>query len=292
VRGRLAPDTNTEWLFYQTLIALWPPPRSGRRSDDLPDRAWRDSARERLTEYMRKAAREAKIRTSWIEPDAAFEDAVSSFVKAALEPSDDAPFLFDVARLVAKVAPIGAANAIARLVLHLTSPGTPDVYQGDEFWNFALVDPDNRRGVDYDGRQHALDDLGSIEARLRGSASLDVFDNRVKLFVTQKLLALRKTRADLFTRGAYRPLDVRGPRAEHVVAFVRSSGDEVSVSIAARLTCELLVSRPVEWWEDTSIEAPGTTLRSALTGEELRVTDGTIRVANALAKLPANVFTN
>jgi (1->4)-alpha-D-glucan 1-alpha-D-glucosylmutase len=292
VRGRLAPDTNTEWLFYQTLIALWPPPRHGRRTDDLPDRAWRDSARDRLTEYMRKAAREAKLRTSWVEPESSFEDAVSSFVKAALEPSDDAPFLSDVARLVARVAPVGAANAIARLVLHLTSPGTPDVYQGDEFWNFALVDPDNRRGVDYDARQHALEDLASVETRLRGSQSLDPFDNRVKLLVTQKLLTLRKTRTELFTHGAYRPLSVRGLRADHVVAFTRSSGDELSVSIAARLTCELFASRPAEWWGDTSIDLPGTTLRSALTGEEFRVMDGTIRVANALAKLPANVLAN
>jgi len=292
VRGRLAPDTNTEWLFYQTLIALWPPPRHGRRTDDLPDRSWRELARDRLTEYMRKAAREAKLRTSWVEPDAAFEDAVSRFVKAALEPSDDAPFLFDVARLVARVAPIGAANAIARLVLHLTSPGTPDIYQGDEFWNFALVDPDNRRGVDYDARQHALDDVGSVESRLRGSQSLDVFDNRVKVFVTQRLLTLRKTRTTLFTRGDYRPLGVHGARAEHVVAFVRSAGDELSVSIAGRLTCELFASRPADWWEDTSIDVPGPVLRSALSGEEFRVTDGTIRIANALAKLPANVLTN
>jgi (1->4)-alpha-D-glucan 1-alpha-D-glucosylmutase len=296
VRGRLAPDTNSEYLFYQTLIALWPSPRSGRRSDDLPDRAWRESARERLSEYMRKAAREAKTRTNWTEPDAAFEDALLTFVKASLEPSEDAPFLFDVARLVSRVAPVGAANAIARLVLHLTSPGTPDVYQGDEFWNFALVDPDNRRQVDFAAREHALDDLGSVEPRLRGASLLDIFDNRVKLLVTHRLLSLRKSCAELFTRGAYTALDVRGARADHVVAFARTFEDKLSVTIAARLTCELLASRVAEWWEDTSIVIPveiaATTMRSAITGEELRTVDGTIRVPTALAKLPATVLTN
>ena len=296
VHGRLAPDTNTEWLFYQTLIALWPAPRPGRRTDDLPDRAWRESARDRLTEYMRKATREAKLRTSWVDPDPAFEEAVSNFIKASLEPSDDAPFLFDVARLVARVAPIGAANAVARLALHLTSPGTPDVYQGDEFWNFALVDPDNRRPVDYGARAHALDELSSLESRLRGSASLDVFDNRVKLLVTQRLLALRKSRAELFTRGAYQPIEARGARANHVVAFARTLDGARSITVAARLTCELLADRPVDWWQDTVIVLPeGTddaTLRSEITGEEIRLTGGTIRIAAVLTKLPAAVLTN
>jgi (1->4)-alpha-D-glucan 1-alpha-D-glucosylmutase len=152
VRGRIAPDTNTEYLFYQTLIGLWPAPRAARRSDDLPDRSWRDAACARLTEHMRKAAREAKTRTSWIEPDAEYERAIESFVAAVLEPGDDAPFLPDVARFVSRVAPLAASNALGRLVLHLTSPGTADIYQGDEFWNFSLVDPDNRRQVDYDAR--------------------------------------------------------------------------------------------------------------------------------------------
>jgi len=296
VRGRLAPDTNTEYLFYQTLIALWPSSRPGRRSDDLPDRAWRESARDRLVEYLRKAAREAKTRTSWLEPDPAFELALSSFVKANLEPSDEAPFLLDVARLVSRVAPIGAANAIARLVLQITSPGTPDTYQGDEFWNFALVDPDNRRAVDYDARETALGDLDSIAARLRGPASLDIFDNRVKLFVTQRLLSLRKSRADLFTRGSYRRLDVRGNRANHVVAFARELDDGFSVTIAARLASDIVSSKPSEWWADTSVVLPPTTVSStisaAITGEEAQVTDGTIRVAAVLSKLPAAVLTN
>ena len=100
----MSPDPNTEYLLYQTLVAIWPAQRPGRRVDDLPDRAWRDAARERLTRYMLKAAREAKLRTSWTDPDAAYEAALTSFVRAMLEPADDAPFLSDVARLVAHIA--------------------------------------------------------------------------------------------------------------------------------------------------------------------------------------------
>src|SRR6185436_8937568 len=117
VKGRLSPDTNTEYLMYQVVVSLWPPPRAGRRSDDLPDRAWRDSARERLSAYALKAAREAKTRTSWIDPNTAYEKALADFVGAILEPSDDAPFLADVARLVSRIAAPGAWNALSRVAI-------------------------------------------------------------------------------------------------------------------------------------------------------------------------------
>ena len=140
-----------------------------------------------------------------------------------LEPGEDAPFLSDVARFVSHVAPLGAWNALARLVLHLTSPGTPDIYQGDEFWNFALVDPDNRRHVDYDARAAALARYRRRSLRCgEDSAAIDLYANRLKLLVTQRLLDFRRSHADVFTRGAYRPLAARGRRAGHVVAFGRS----------------------------------------------------------------------
>jgi len=296
VKGRLAPDTNTEYLLYQTLVAVFPPPRFGRRSDDLPDRAWRDSARGRLVEYMRKAAREAKVRTSWIEPDADFENAVASFITAVLEPSEDAPLLPDIARLVSRIAPTGANNTLARLVLHLTSPGTPDIYQGDEFWNFALVDPDNRRPVDYDARRRALDDLSSVERKLSGDAPIDLFDNRLKMLVTHRLLELRRTRADVFARGGYCPLMARGSRGEHVVAFMRAFGERQVITIAARLTSGLAVGDSTEWWGDTAIDIPvelgATTWTSVMTGEKTAATHATIRVAEVLSKLPGAVLTN
>jgi (1->4)-alpha-D-glucan 1-alpha-D-glucosylmutase len=258
VRGRIAPDPNTEYLFYQTLIAIWPAQRMGRRVDDLPDRAWRDAARERLVRYMLKAAREAKLRTSWTDPDSAYEAALTAFVRETLEPSEDAPFLFDVARLVARIAATGFANSLARVVIHLTAPGTPDLYQGDELWNFTLVDPDNRGQVDYDARVAALDRLDETGRRLSSGSPIDLTDNGLKLLVTHRLLDARRANAGLFIAGQYEPLSLRGARAGHVIAFARIDGPKAIVTIAPRLAAELEadVRAGKVWWGDTTIRFP------------------------------------
>jgi (1->4)-alpha-D-glucan 1-alpha-D-glucosylmutase len=262
VRGRIAPDPNTEYLFYQTLVAIWPAQRPGRRVDDLPDRTWRDAARERLVRYMLKAAREAKLRTSWTDPDPAYEEALTTFVREALEPSEDAPFLFDVARLVSRVAASGLANALARIAVHLTAPGTPDLYQGDELWNFTLVDPDNRAQIDYDTRTAALDRLDDTARRLNAGGGegrpVDITDNGVKLLTTQRLLGARRSAPRLFTNGRYEPLLVRGRRAEHLFAFARIENDNAAITIAPRLIRELETSfeQANAWWGDTEVILP------------------------------------
>jgi (1->4)-alpha-D-glucan 1-alpha-D-glucosylmutase len=297
LRGRMAPDTNTEYLFYQTLIALWPGPRQGRRIDDLPDRAWRESLRTRLSEYTRKAAREAKTRTSWTDPDPAYEEALETFIAAVFEPHEDAPFLTDVARLVSVAAPIAAWSSLSKLVLHLTSPGTPDIYQGDEVWNYALVDPDNRRPVDYDARSVALSKLTEVQDRVTQNAAIDPFDNRLKLFVTQRLLELRRSHADVFAQGVYRPLTVKGPRADNVIAFARTIAGRTCVTVAARLVAGIMSAPdPSASWADTAIEMPAeldsSTWRSALTDNELPGTTGTFRVSELFVMLPSAVLIN
>ena len=297
IRGRLAPDTNTEYLLYQTLVALWPPPRAARRVDDLPDRQWRDAARERLRQYMLKAAREAKTRTSWVDPDAEYERALAEFIGAILEPSDDAPFLADVARLVSRIAAAGTANALSRVAIHLTSPGTPDIYQGDELWNYTLVDPDNRRPVDYDARASAIRSLDDLAERLRGGADVDWFDSRLKLLVTHRLLTLRRERPAMFASGSYVPLVVAGPRAEHVVAFERQAEAQRSVTIATRLPCALVSAQASDWWGDTFVVLPSAddetqTFTSRVTGAVLAANASRIEVRNALGKLPAAVLAN
>jgi (1->4)-alpha-D-glucan 1-alpha-D-glucosylmutase len=252
VGGRLAPDTNTEYLVYQTLIGMWPSPRPGRRADDLPDRAWLASARARLEQYMLKAVKEAKTRTSWTEPDAAYEAALKQFIAAILGGDDDAPFLADVARFVAKIANVGHWNALARLVLQLTAPGVPDTYQGDELWTFSLVDPDNRRAVDYSRREELLASLpaGSLE-------SLHPSDERLKLAVLQRLLNIRREHAALFGRGSYEPIEVRGAHAKHLVVFLRSTDDAQLVVIAPRLLAGSAQSdRVAPDWRDTEIVLP------------------------------------
>jgi len=290
VKGRLSPDTNTEYLMYQTIVALWPPPRPGRRSDDLPDRAWRDAVRGRLTSYVVKAAREAKTRTSWTEPNSAYEDALADFVREILEPGDDAPFLSDVARLVALAAPIGVANSLSRIAIHLTAPGIPDIYQGDELWNFALVDPDNRRPVDFEARERAL-----AEADHFGDFA-DPFDNRLKALVTRRLLLLRRSLPHLFAGGSYEPLEVVGPRAAHIVAFARSDGERHSTTIASRVTASMPKDDKAQWWRDTAIQLPYENGQNELVchigRHRVRTGGGVIRAADALEKLPVAVLVN
>jgi (1->4)-alpha-D-glucan 1-alpha-D-glucosylmutase len=288
IKGRMAPDSNGEYLFYQTLVALWPSPRPGRRVDDLPDRRWRESARERLTQYMLKASREAKARTSWSDPDPGYEAAVTGFVDAVLQPADDAPFLADVARLVSLIAPAGAWNALSRIAIHLTSPGTPDIYQGDEFWNFALVDPDNRRPVDYEPRAAAAAELAVIERGISSSAEFDPNDNRLKLYVTARLLDVRRNYSDLFTRGSYRQLAATGTRAGNVIAFAREFAGQCAITIAARLTTTLDPA-PSDWWADTTVALPpelkGRCWQSQIVPGRL-VGDDSVNVGGPCAKLP------
>jgi (1->4)-alpha-D-glucan 1-alpha-D-glucosylmutase len=290
VNGRMSPDTNTEYLMYQTIVALWPPPRPGRRSDDLPDRKWRESARERLTSYAIKAAREAKTRTSWTQPNSAYEKALEEFVRKILEPGDDAPFLSDVARLVSLAAPIGVANSLSRIAIHLTAPGVPDIYQGDEMWNFALVDPDNRRPVDFDARERALADPGVIEE------FGDPFDNRLKALVTRRLLHLRRNHPHLFAAGGYQPLEVVGAKASHIVAFARSDGDQQCVTIASRITASIASADRASWWRDTAIKMPQNTSAEDLVCHialrRVPTRDGLVHAAHALEKLPVAVFVN
>ncbi|HKW48361.1 MAG TPA: malto-oligosyltrehalose synthase [Gemmatimonadaceae bacterium] len=265
VKGRLAPDTNTEYLVYQTLIGIWPTPRTGRRADDLPDRAWFDSARARLEQYMLKAVKEAKTRTSWTEPDDAYESALRQFIAAILAGGDDAPFLADVARFVAKIANAGHVNALARIVLQMTAPGVADTYQGDELWTFTLVDPDNRRPVDYAKRATLLEPV-----RLESLESLHPSDERLKLAVLQRLLNIRRERAALFSRGSYEPIELRGSLATNLVAFLRTADKTQLLVVAPRLFARhMRVDGSVPDWGDTELVLP-TSLRAGSYRDVLR----------------------
>jgi (1->4)-alpha-D-glucan 1-alpha-D-glucosylmutase len=234
VRGRPAPDTNSEYLYYQTLLGLWPAPRRARRVDDLPGREWLERARDRLAAYMLKAVRESKTRTSWTESDAQYEKVLEAFVRETLEPGDDAPFLPDVARLTAQTAEGGFRIALARILVHLVSPGVPDVYQGDELWTFALVDPDNRRPVDFQRRVHLLSERESPEVlRDAFGGAVALGEDIVKLALTTRLLRFRRDHVRLVRDGEYVPLFADGARDRHdLFAFARRIGDEVCMAIA------------------------------------------------------------
>ena len=229
VRGKLTPDTNSEYLYYQTLFGLWPAPRPGRRVDDLPSRDWLEASRQRLVEYVRKAAREAKTRTSWTETDPQYEKALLEFVGRTLTPSEDAHFLPDLARLTALTANAGFHVALARVLLQFTAPGVPDIYQGSEVWSFTLVDPDNRRPVDFALRSRLLGDIAA------GDETFDVrryltqlHDNRAKLALIARLLRVRRDHHSLFLQGDYAPLALGG----QLFGFTRRWEDEQCMAIA------------------------------------------------------------
>jgi len=268
--GRPAPDPNSEYLYYQTLLGLWPAPRPQRRVDDLPSQEWLERVRGRLVAYMLKAAREAKTRTSWTEADPDFEKALDGFVKASLDARDDAPFLGDVARLTAQTADAGFRFALARILLHHMSPGTPDTYQGDELWNFTLVDPDNRRPVDFDLRAKLLAEKNPCDTLRRAFAGeIPLASDAVKLALTTLLLRFRRDHGDLVRAGEYVPLQPREVDAGSAVfAFARRSQREACI-VVARTRAE---SRGTE---EMRVEAPSFELAgswtSVLTGRAIEL---------------------
>jgi len=276
VRGRLAPDPATEYLLYLSLVGIWPlDPVDTVASDDL---------RERLRAYMQKAVREAKVHTSWLDPDAEFEAAVDAFVQALFAPAAQ-PFRDDVAALVGEIARPGLWTALARTLVHLTAPGVSDVYQGDEIWNFALTDPDNRRPVDFARCRALLDTLA--ERRTDPDLARELVtrpeDGRVKLHVTRAALAVRRAHPAL---ASYRPLAAHGAKARHVFGFVRHAGERTVVTIVPRL---LLSLGDPPAWEDTTVKEAGlgdASFTNVLTGEAVAATRGTVRLVEALATFP------
>lgn len=212
------PETNTEILLYQTLIGAWPLHR-GEVAE----------FRERLKAYMIKTAREAKSITSWLKIDREYEDSILGFIDAILEDSADNEFLNDFLSFQTKTAWYGALNSISQLLLKITAPGVPDFYQGTELWDFSLVDPDNRRPVDFQKRKRLLDSLPQKEADGKPLPVDDMLaswqDGRIKLYLTCKALNTRRDHGELFQKGEYLPLAVAG-RREHVCAFARRYGDK------------------------------------------------------------------
>jgi len=233
LNGCPVPGSNMEMLIYQTLIGAWP-----LQEGESP------SFKDRIQAYVVKAAREAKEKTSWLFPDAAYEEALKKFINFLLEPGND--FWQDMLDLQKIIAPYGAINSLAQVLLKITSPGVPDFYQGMEFWNFSLVDPDNRRPVDYAARSKLLAELQKEEAggQLELVKKLLAFwdDGRVKLYLTYKALNLRKFRQELFAAGAYLPVKVNGPYFEHACSFIRCHGGQWVLVAVPRMPARLQAS--------------------------------------------------
>jgi (1->4)-alpha-D-glucan 1-alpha-D-glucosylmutase len=261
VNDRTAPSPNDEYRLYQTLIGAWP--LQGLKDDD----AWK-SFRERIESYMLKAIREAKRNTSWINRNAEYETAVSSFVKTLLTPSPSNRFLDNFLPFQQRIAHVGLWNSLGQTLLKLTCPGVPDIYQGNDLWDFSLVDPDNRRPVNYAHRLQLFESLGSpggdpdnLNSALTGELLTNPEDGRLKLYVIWKALCLRKQYPELFQFGKYVPAAVEGSQADHVVAYMREWEDKRVLVIVPRLVEKLIGEnetfpiRP-EVWADTHVLLP------------------------------------
>jgi (1->4)-alpha-D-glucan 1-alpha-D-glucosylmutase len=288
VGERLAPSRNEEYLFYQTLVGTWP-------LSAETDAAGHQQQVDRLIAYMLKATREAKVNTSWINPDEPYEAAIQRFVTGVLDRRDGAPFLADLEGFLAEIGDAGLCSALTQALLKLTCPGVPDFYQGTELWDFSLVDPDNRGPVDF-ARRAAL--LGELESRAGGdlralAAELLAArrDGRVKLYLIWQALAARRRHPALQPGASYRPLAVTGGRAEHVCAFAREAGEDHVVIVAPRWLTRLegpgrLPLGP-DAWGNTAVSLTGLPAapryRNVFTGESV---DPSLPLASVLATFP------
>lgn len=244
--GGLAPAAADEYMLYQTLVGHWPPLLAA------DDAAGLEALAQRVAAWHLKAIREAKLRTSWIEPDAGYEDACRAFVLGALRPG---PFTRAVRAFVDGIAPAGAAASLAQVLLRVTAPGVPDLYQGADLWDYSLVDPDNRSPVDFDRRAAALAGAAPFDALLDAWR-----DGRVKQRLIATALRLRARHPALFLEGRYRPLAAEGPQAARVVAFTREHGADALLVIAARAAAPLVepdaprIAPPR--WDGTALRLP------------------------------------
>ncbi len=274
---REVPDANEELFVYQTLLGAWPL-EAGEMA----------SFGERIRDYLVKAAREAKVHTSWLQPDEAHESALTGFASGLLDESQAPEFHADMRRLSSRVARWGAVNSLAQLVLKLAAPGVADFYQGTELWTFTLVDPDNRRPVDLAARARLLAGLDGAEP---AALVRSWYDGRLKMLVTWRGLRARRAEPELFLRGEYQALEARGHAAGHLLAFARRRGEAQLVCAVPRFPARLAAGFPLaaRTWRDTVVALPegapsGWT--DVFTGATVDAEAGALRAADLFRALP------
>jgi (1->4)-alpha-D-glucan 1-alpha-D-glucosylmutase len=283
-----APDANEEYLLYQSLLGTWPV-----RADGEPEPVATPDYIERIQAYMAKALHEAKISTSWIQPNEEWDTAMGDFVAKILDPSPRNKFLPAFIPIAKEVARLGAVNSLAQTLLKLTSPGVPDIYQGNEIWDFSLVDPDNRRPVDYKRRRDMLESLATANPQ---DLVRNWPDGRIKMFLTQRVSQFRRKHIEIFQRGEYLPLTSNGTFAECCICFGRQLEDQWIVVIAPRISSRVGFPPIAETWTDTTVEFPETlSLERAhdlFTCCPIPMQDRRMKLADALSTLPFAAITN
>lgn len=292
--GRIAPDANEEHLIYQTIVGAWP-----WRMKTLDDR---NEFLERIKQYCAKALSEAKINLSWTSPNPQYLEALNNFLSAILLPTGTRETRF-VEILKAFLPPVqlfGAVNSLSQLVLKITSPGVPDFYQGSELWDLSLVDPDNRRPVDYALRAEHLRTLLNLHQR-EGAAAVcadvldTIHDGRIKLWTTHRALATRCELHSLFRHGEYVPLNVELEKRQNAIAFLRrdpATNQSVLVAVP-RFVCSLTHAKPrlpgAEAWGRSQLSLPDQTsgcFVNVFTGKEIHSKDGSLRLGDIFVDFP------
>jgi len=285
VRGKAVPAPNDEYFFYQTLIGAYP-----------FDESENETFVGRVKDYILKSVREAKVHTAWLRPDSAYEDSFLAFVEKVLNPDESNQFIEAFLPFQKSVASYGMFNSLSQTLLKYTAPGVPDTYQGMEFWDLSMVDPDNRRPVDYSLRISALKDIKEKSQtdilKLIDELFSSKEDGRIKLFLTYELLQARKANLAVFQKGDYLPLEVSGKFKEHIVAFARRDENKMAIAIAPRFLTSLI--QPGEYplgkkvWDDTYLQLPPeapSAWKDTIT-EQMVQAHGSLPVGEALKHFP------
>ncbi len=281
-----APDAGEEYLLYQTLLGTWPVDLDG-----APVSSIGQEFVTRIQRYMAKALKEAKLNTSWIQPNENWDDAMREFVARILEPGPRNKFLPIFLPVAAEIARLGAINSLAQTAIKLTAPGVPDIYQGTEIWDDSLVDPDNRRPIDYARRREMLAQIAKVSA----NELMQCWPNgRIKMRLTQRLLHLRRENPELFREGNYESLNFGGELAECAIGFARRHGDRAIIVIVPRLSSQVGFPPVGDRWQDTHVllSSQLTGLRDVFCDRELRVKNSQLRLTEAMSQLPFAVFRN
>lgn len=305
VNGKRIPDRNDEYFLYQTLIGAFPfyEKVSQKRSlsidttdyDEYPEFV------ERIKNYIIKAVREAKVHTAWLKPDTDYEEAFISFVDEILEPSEKNKFLKEFLVVQKKVAHYGIFNSLSQALIKITSPGVPDFYQGTELWDLNLVDPDNRRPIDFEKRKRFISEIMEKEEgdilNLIGELISTEEDGRIKLYLIYKALKTRNERKELFDNGDYFPLEVRGKHSEHAIAFARKKEKNWTITLAPRLLTYLVKEDEYPHgenvWGDTQIVIPEdaslSSWRDVFTNRVIK-TEKTLPIGEVLKHFPVSLL--
>jgi (1->4)-alpha-D-glucan 1-alpha-D-glucosylmutase len=267
-------------MLYQTLLGAWPLEGPG---DDFV---------KRVQEYAIKAAREGKEQSAWLAPNEDYENGLKDFIARILDCVRSGEFLESFNTIARRAALLGALNSLTQLTLKATMPGVPDFYQGTEFWDLSLVDPDNRRPVDFKTRHAALDDIGDTPDW--DSLARDWQSGRIKLALTRRLLAIRNRFGAAFTNGDYRPLEVTGPHRDEIVAFARTHGRETVIVVAGRLFGRA-TDRGRTWpssdaWAETFLVLDSPSSMRAMLGSPFQADTARLPISKLFSALPLAIL--